>query len=69
MDREPFGFDIFTWIGAAWFAAAALALTSIWRGRAHSAKAKAVWTVIVVLVPVVGAAAWFILGRERRRVR
>jgi hypothetical protein len=26
-----------------------------------------VWTVIVVCVPVIGAAGWFMLGRERRR--
>jgi hypothetical protein len=69
MDASPLDLDIFTWIGAAWFACAALALTSIWRRRTHSLKARVVWTAIVVLVPVLGAVAWFILGRERRRIR
>ena len=44
-----------------------LALASLWRSRAHSVKAKLVWTVIVAAFPVVGAIAWFLLGRERRR--
>ena len=56
-----------------WFAAAAiilavLALASIWLGRRHGKPAKMVWTVIVVLVPVIGACGWYVLGRERRRV-
>ena len=69
MDASPLGLDVFTWIGAAWFVATLLALISIWRGRSHSLKAKAVWTTIVVLAPVLGAVAWFFLGRERRRIR
>jgi uncharacterized membrane protein len=46
-----------------------LALVSIWRSRVHSRRAKAVWIVLAVLVPVLGPAAWFLLGRERRRIR
>ena len=57
------------WIGVVALAIDGVALASIWRSRAHSAKAKTVWTVITLLVPYVGAAAWFVLGRERRRVR
>lgn len=69
MDQSPLGLDIFTWVGVGWVAGAALALVSIWRGRSHSVKAKAIWTAIVVLVPLLGALAWFLLGRERRRIR
>ena len=45
----------------------AIAMLSIWLGRHHSVKAKSVWTLIAVLVPIVGPLAWFLLGRERRR--
>lgn len=41
------------------------ALASVWRSHAHSLKARLVWTALVALLPVVGAAAWFVLGRER----
>ena len=44
-----------------------LALVSIWRSTLHSGKAKIVWTLIVAVLPVLGALAWFPLGRERRR--
>ncbi len=43
-----------------------LALVSVWRSRAHSLKARLVWTAIVALFPVLGAVAWFVLGREKR---
>ncbi len=57
------------WIGLVALALDGAALASIWMSRAHSTKARVVWTVITLLVPVLGAAAWFVLGRERRRVR
>lgn len=41
-------------------------LLSIWMGRRHSRKAKVVWTVIVVVLPVLGPVGWFLLGREKR---
>ena len=44
-----------------------LALVSIWRSPLHGTKAKVVWTLIVAVLPVIGALAWFPLGRERRR--
>jgi hypothetical protein len=44
-----------------------LALAFIWRSPVHSTKAKVVWTIIVAVLPVLGALAWFPLGRERRR--
>ncbi|MBK5186792.1 MAG: PLDc N-terminal domain-containing protein [Gemmatimonadaceae bacterium] len=55
-----------------WFVAIAviagvLALASIWLGRRHGRPAKIVWTAIVVLVPVLGACGWFLLGHQRRR--
>ena len=43
------------------------ALLSIWRRPFHSTKAKIVWTLIVAVLPVLGAVAWLALGRERRR--
>jgi hypothetical protein len=48
-------------------AADVAALTSIWLGRHHSKRAKVVWTVIVLAVPILGAIGWFLLGRERKR--
>jgi hypothetical protein len=49
--------------------AAAAALLSIWRSRAHSSKVRLIWTVLAVLLPLVGPLAWLLLGRVRRRVR
>jgi phospholipase D-like protein len=43
------------------------ALWSLWRSPAHSRRAKAFWTVAVILLPGLGALGWFALGRERRR--
>jgi hypothetical protein len=59
----------FGWMAVAAIAADVAALASIWRSRAHSTKAQTIWTIIVLLVPLAGAAAWAFLGRERRRVR
>ena len=55
--------------GLAALAIDVVALASVWRSRAHSVKAKLLWTVLVALLPVLGAAAWFVLGRERRDAR
>lgn len=46
-----------------------LALVSIWRSNLHSTKARVVWTLIVAVLPILGALAWFPLGRESRRRR
>jgi hypothetical protein len=43
------------------------ALWSIWRSPSHSRRAKTFWTVAVILLPILGALGWLILGRERRR--
>jgi hypothetical protein len=56
------------WFAAAWIILAVLSLASIWMGTRHGKPAKLVWTVIVVVVPVLGACGWYLLGRERRRV-
>ena len=45
------------------------AIVSIWRNFGHSTKARVLWTLIVAVLPVLGALAWFPLGRERRSAR
>ena len=42
------------------------ALASIWRGRKHALRAKVIWTILVAILPLFGAIAWFALGREPR---
>ena len=39
---------------------------SIQPATRHRGVSKAVWIVIVVLIPVIGGALWFALGRRRR---
>ena len=58
--------NVATWAGAILFVADVAALTSIWRSPAHARQAKVVWTALVAFLPVLGAGAWFALGRERR---
>ena len=55
-----------SWAGALLVLGDLAALTSIWRSRGHSRQARVVWTALVAFLPLVGAAAWFVLGRERR---
>jgi hypothetical protein len=55
------------WFAGAWIILSVLSLASIWMGTRHGKPAKLVWTVIVVMVPVLGACGWYVLGRERRR--
>ena len=60
------------WNWPVWFIAAVVitgvaALASIWLGRHHSVRAKIVWTVVVLVIPIIGPVAWFVLGRERRK--
>lgn len=55
------------WIGALIIFVDLLALASIWRSTLHSVKAKLVWTLIVAILPILGALAWFPLGREKRK--
>ena len=55
-----------SWAGALLVIADVGALASIWRSHAHSRQAKVFWTALVAFLPLLGAAAWFLLGRERR---
>ena len=45
----------------------AAALLSIWLGHRHARKVKVIWTVIAVVIPILGPIGWFALGREKRR--
>lgn len=54
------------WLAVLAIIAGVTALASIWLGRHHSRSAKIVWTVIVLVLPIVGPLAWFLLGFERR---
>lgn len=56
-----------TWAGVAILLVDLLALVSIWTSRLHSTRARIFWTLIVALLPLLGALAWFPLGREKRR--
>ncbi len=62
-----FSLQTLTWLGALAVIVDIVALVSIWTSRAHSSQAKLLWTVIVAVLPILGALAWFPLGRERRR--
>ena len=44
-----------------------LAIVSIARTRAASGLEKAVWVLIVLLFPLLGAILWFIIGRRSQR--
>ena len=62
---------LFVLDGLTWGLALALildvaALTSIWKGRKHALRAKIIWTIMVAILPLLGAIAWFALGREPR---
>ena len=52
---------------AAWAIGGAAALLSIWLGRHHAPRVKVIWSVLALVVPIAGALAWFVLGRERKR--
>lgn len=60
------GLDSFTWIFLALFLLAGFALRSVWKSRTHARRVKIIWSA-AVLVPLLGAVAWFALGKERRR--
>lgn len=67
MDSGLFLQSRFTWFGAIALVLDVAALASIWHSRLHSRKAKAIWILMVMLLPIFGAIAWFALGREPRR--
>ena len=55
------------WIGLAVLLVDVVALVTIWSSRRHSMKARILWTVLVAVLPIVGAIGWAALGREPRR--
>ena len=55
------------WIGLAVVLIDIVALATVWFSRRHSSQAKVVWTIIIAVLPIVGALGWAILGRERKR--
>jgi heme A synthase len=55
------------WLAGTGLLLAAAALISIWRGQRHSRQAKVVWTVVAVLLPILGPLGWFLLARETRK--
>lgn len=61
--------DIVSWLVILTLASDAGALASVWISRAHSRRAKTLWTAVVILLPIIGAAAWLAFGRERRDAR
>lgn len=60
-------FSPFTLGSAVIVVADVAAFFSIWRSRVHAARSKVIWTALVGLLPVLGAVAWFALGRMPRR--
>jgi hypothetical protein len=60
-------FDRPLWLGAAALALLGAALLTIWLGPHHARKVKVIWTVIALVVPVLGPLAWFALAWERKR--
>lgn len=68
----PLSFDIrTTLIVLAYVALAIAALASIFRFRHDRAGAKFWWSAITIVLPFIGAAAWFLLGAPplRRRAK
>ncbi|HEX6814364.1 MAG TPA: PLDc N-terminal domain-containing protein [Gemmatimonadaceae bacterium] len=57
------------WIAVAAVVLLVLALASIWHASGHSRRAKIVWTVVAVILPIIGPVAWLAAGREPRRTR
>ncbi|HEX6807590.1 MAG TPA: PLDc N-terminal domain-containing protein [Gemmatimonadaceae bacterium] len=57
------------WIAVVAVVLLVLALVSIWHASGHSRSAKIVWTVVAVILPIIGPIAWAVAGRESRRTR
>lgn len=57
------------WIAVVAVVLLVLSLISIWHAQGHSRKAKVVWTVVAVVLPVIGPMLWAAAGRESRRTR
>jgi hypothetical protein len=52
---------------AAWTIGTVAALLSIWLGRQHARRVKVIWSVLALVVPIVGALSWFVLGHQRHK--
>jgi len=64
----PAGYDV-AWTAIV-VALAALTATALWqalRSRAHSGGQQLLWALVILAAPVLGALAWFVLGRPKRR--
>ncbi|HTL94504.1 MAG TPA: PLDc N-terminal domain-containing protein [Gemmatimonadaceae bacterium] len=57
------------WVAVVAIVLLVLALVSIWHASGHSRSAKVVWTVVAVILPIIGPIAWAVAGRESRRTR
>ena len=57
------------WIAVIAIVVLVMALVSIWHASGHSRRAKIVWTVVAVILPIIGPIAWAVAGRESRRTR
>lgn len=66
MSSGLFVLDRLTWGLAVALILDVAALTSIWKSRKHAMRAKIIWTIMVAILPLLGAIAWFALGREPR---
>lgn len=48
---------------------AALTVAALWqalRSKAHTGTQQLLWALVIVVAPVLGSLAWFVLGRPRR---
>lgn len=63
----PTGYDVLWTVVL--LATLALAGTALWqalRSSAHTGTQQLLWAVVIVVAPVLGALAWFVLGRHAR---
>lgn len=62
----PAGYDLI-WSGVVvvLLAVTVLALWQALRSKAHTGGQQLLWALVIVAVPMLGAIAWFVLGRTR----
>lgn len=53
-----------TIVGLVIFALDVWAIVNVWQSRASTGK-KALWTVLVILLPVIGLVAWYFAGPRK----
>lgn len=59
------GWGVLGWLIAVAALLLVAGLASVWRARGYSRRARVVWTVLVIALPIIGPLAWFVAGRER----